>query len=110
MCRRTATQFTKFAGTETELLFECLAECRMGIISSGKRNLGDIHRAHAQFSARAFHPQTADITGGAFTDLGGKNSVEVRHGKSRDFCQNFPVERLVDVFADVKLDVIMQSE
>jgi hypothetical protein len=43
---------TKLPWAEPELLFEGLAEGGMGIVTRGKRHLGDIHSTHTQLAAR----------------------------------------------------------
>ncbi len=50
------------------------------------------------------HP--ADITRNVLAGAGRENAMEMGHGKTGDCRQHFPVERFVDVLADVQLDIV----
>jgi hypothetical protein len=97
---------TELTGAETELQFERLAESRVRFITSRPRHLGNIHRAHAEFAPRPFHPQTAHITDRALAHLRREDAVEVRHREASYLRQHLPVQRLVDVLTDVQLHIL----
>ncbi len=78
----------------------------MGLVASSQRNLGDVHGAHPQFSPRALHPHPVDIAGNVFAYTGCENAMQVGHRETSDCGQHLPVERLVDVLADILLDML----
>ncbi len=106
MSGRIASELAKFTGTETKLLFERLTKGRMGMVTSGKRNLRNVHCTHPKFSSRAFHAHTTDIVGYVLAYLGCEDAMKVGHGETSDCRQQFPIEWFVDVLADVLLDSI----
>ncbi len=73
----------------------------MGIVTGSKRNLGNVHRAHPQFSPGAFHAHTPDIASNVVACMGCEDAMKVGHREAGDCCQHFPIERFVDVLADV---------
>jgi hypothetical protein len=103
LTRFLTTKLAKLTGTETKMPFERFAERGMSVITGSQRDFGNIYRAHPQLLPGPFHADTAYILGDRLTRAGGKDAMQVRHRKTGDFRQCLPVERLVDVFADVPL-------
>ena len=88
------------------MLFERLTKGRMGIVASSKPNLRNVHCAHPQFSTRAFHAHTTDIAGDVLAYIGCEDAMKVGHRETGDGRQHFPMERFVNVLADVLLDLV----
>jgi len=101
-----AAKLTEFAGAESELLFEGLAEGGVRIVSRCERNLRDIHRAHAQLASRTFHPQAAHIADGTLAHMGSEDTMEVGDGEACHRRQRLTVERLVNVIPDIALHIL----
>jgi hypothetical protein len=76
------------------------------MITGRKRNLRNIHCTHPQFSPGAFHAHTTDIASNALACLSCEDAMKVRHRETGDCRQHFPIERFVEVLANVLLDTI----
>jgi hypothetical protein len=96
-----AVELPKFTRAKTVLLLESSAKGRVCVVTGRQRNLGDIHRTHAQFSSGTLQPHPPDVAGDILTKLGRENAMKMGYRKARNISERFPGERFIDMLVDV---------